>query len=474
MKKREIPGVGFGSYQSSVNYADNIVLGAERGHGFAAEKANHLKDVFHGEDATIVGGDNAKNGADRLVNGVEIQTKYCASGSKCVSDCFTDGKFRYFSSDGTPMKIEVPSDKYESAVQAMKDRIKRGQIKGVTNPAQAKEIVQKGSFTYQQVRNIAKFGTIESLTYDAANGIKLAGSAMGISAAICFAIATWNGEDWDVALKRSIYTGLKVGGTIWLGSIITAQLGRTGIEQSLRSSTDWIIKEMGAKAAAWFANSLSGKAIYGAAAMNHVSKLLRGNVITGVVTTLVISSVDFVRMFQGKISGAQSFKNVARTGSSVAGGTGGWMGGAATGAVLGSVAPIIGTKAGGIIGGIAGALTGGVAAQKASGVVLDSFIEDDAKEMLRILERVLEEVAADYLLTEAELNEAGENLKSKHDIPDLLRNMYASYNRSKFAKERIETLIKNIVSTRDIIILPSDEEIIVKTGKVIEELVATT
>jgi hypothetical protein len=473
MKKREIPGVGFGSYQSSVNYADNVVLGAERGHGFAAEKANHLKDVFHGEDATIVGGDNARNGADRLVNGVEIQTKYCASGSKCVSDCFTDGKFRYFSSDGTPMKIEVPSDKYESAVQAMKERIKRGQIKGITNPDQAKEIVKKGSFTYQQVRNTAKFGTIESLTYDAVNGIKLAGSAMGISAAISFAIATWNGEDWDVALKSSIYTGLKVGGTVWLGSIITAQLGRTGIEQSLRSSTDWIVKEMGAKAAAWLANNLSGKAIYGAAAMNHVSKLLRGNVITGVVTTLAISSVDFVRIFQGKISGAQAFKNVARTGSSVAGGTGGWMGGAATGAVLGSVAPIIGTKAGGIIGGIAGALTGGVAAQKASEFVFDSFIEDDSKEMLRILERVLGEVETDYLLTEAEASKAGKSLKNRHDIPDLLRNMYASDNRSEFAKEKIETLVKNIISSRDVIILPSDEEIIVKAGEIIEELVAT-
>jgi len=48
VKKKEIPGVGIGSYQSSENYADNVVLGAKRGHGFAAEKANHIKDVFEG------------------------------------------------------------------------------------------------------------------------------------------------------------------------------------------------------------------------------------------------------------------------------------------------------------------------------------------------------------------------------------------------------------------------------------------
>ena len=45
---------------------------------------------------------------------------------------------------------------------------------------------------------------------------------MGISVAISFAVTMWNGDEWDVALIDSIYTGLKVGGTAWLGSIITA------------------------------------------------------------------------------------------------------------------------------------------------------------------------------------------------------------------------------------------------------------
>ncbi|MBC7675419.1 MAG: hypothetical protein H7173_05080 [Rhodoferax sp.] len=105
------------------NYADNVILQAERGHGFAAEKANHMYDKFSGKDAKIVGGGNAKNGADRIVNGVQIQTKYCASGSKCISDCFDDtGNFRYQNPNGTPMHIEVPSDKYDDAVKAMSVR----------------------------------------------------------------------------------------------------------------------------------------------------------------------------------------------------------------------------------------------------------------------------------------------------------------------------------------------------------------
>jgi hypothetical protein len=47
-----------------------------RGHGFAAERANHIYDKLSGKDAKIVGDDNAKFGADRVVDGINNQSKY--------------------------------------------------------------------------------------------------------------------------------------------------------------------------------------------------------------------------------------------------------------------------------------------------------------------------------------------------------------------------------------------------------------
>ena len=61
---------------------------AAQGHGYAAEQANHLYDWLTGQDAKIVGGDNAKNGADRLVNGTLIQSKYCKNASASVAAAF--------------------------------------------------------------------------------------------------------------------------------------------------------------------------------------------------------------------------------------------------------------------------------------------------------------------------------------------------------------------------------------------------
>ena len=310
LKTDQIAGTILGNLQSAENFADNVVLNAERGHGFAAEKANHLYDLFHGEDAQIIGSDNAKNGADRLVNGVEIQTKFCNSGSKCISECFENGKFLYWTKDGNPMQIEVPKDFYRAAKDAFIERVKKGQVIDISNmsPEEIKKAaenladktIKESPFTYAQARNIAKFGTIESLTYDAANGIKLAGTSAGISFVLSFAQSVWAGEDFNLALKNACYSGIKVGGIAWIGSIATAQLGRTATVQALRPATDWIIGQMGNRTAAAIANTvrIGSKPIYGAAAASSASKLLRGNVVTDAVTVAVLSSVYFYCMFQ--------------------------------------------------------------------------------------------------------------------------------------------------------------------------------
>ena len=137
------PGIPAGIAGSAGNYSDNVVFQGSRGHGFAGESANHLADVLSGKKAELVGKDFRLDGADRVVNGFEIQTKYCRTGSECIAACFRDSRFRYVGSDG-PMLIEVPSDKYEHAVQAMKHRIRTDQVPGVTDPEQARTIVRQG------------------------------------------------------------------------------------------------------------------------------------------------------------------------------------------------------------------------------------------------------------------------------------------------------------------------------------------
>ena len=422
----------------------------ERGHGFAAESANDLYDRMTGKDAKIVGGDNAKDGADRIVNGTNIQSKYCSSGSKCIQECFRDGKFRYYNPDGSPMQIEVPSDKYDDAVKAMQNRIDRGEIRGVRN---AKDIVRKGHFTYEQAKNIAKAGTIDSLKYDAVNGISVAATSGGISAAITFAVATWNGKNFDEALEEAVNAGLKVGGMAWASSVLVGQMTKAGLNTLLVEPSKFLVQKMGTKAAQQLVNAFRSTPIYGGAAINSAAKLLRGNAVTGIATIAIMSAGDVVNIFRGRISGAQLFKNVVNTGAGVGGGMAGFA---------------IGTVIAGPIGGFIGAFLSGSAAGEVSKAVTDELIEDDSKEMLRILESEFKDVANDYLLNKSEGEKVADRLKEKLD-GDRLKDMYAASNRYSFARNLLESCTEPVVRSRKKIYLPSSENYVSGLKKVLEK-----
>ncbi|MCD8391284.1 MAG: hypothetical protein LUD03_05550 [Firmicutes bacterium] len=441
-------GLAAGNIKMTDKLISEKKFNARQGHGFAAERANNLVDKFSGKDARIVGDDNAKYGADRIVNGVKIQSKYCATGEACVKDCFSEngsGTFKYMS-DGKPMKIEVPSDKYEAAVEAMEKKIRNGQVPGVSDPKEAKNIVKKGHFTYKQAKNIAKAGTVESITYDAASAAVISASAMGITATLTFATSVWNGEDFDVCLKSAVYSGLRVGGTTFITTILVSQLTKAGLNSALTGSTVTLTKFMGYRTASAIAGkTITGKSINGIAAINSAAKILRTNIITSMVTIGVFSTIDVANMFQGKISGGQLFKNIANTTTSTVAGIGGFIAGQA-------MIPIP------VIGGIIGAAVLGSAASKATNAITGQFIEDDANEMVRIIEREFKDLANSYLLNQKEAEKSIDKLREILDGKKL-KEMYASSDRGEFARELLTPIIEAEVNKRGYVSLPDNEQV---------------
>ena len=466
----ETAGTVFGNISNAATEYAYDKFNTPRGHGFAAERANHLYDLLNGKDAAIVGDDNTKNGADRMVDGVNIQSKYCNTGSKCIHECFENGRYRYYNADGSPMQVEVPSDKYDDAVKAMAERIKKGQVPGVTDPAKAKDIVRKGNFTYEQAKNIAKAGTVESITFDSVNGAIISAYAFGLSAALTFAVSMWKGDSSEESLKAAAAAGLKVGGTTFLTAVLTGQLQKSALNGAFRVSSDAIVNMIGPKASQFLVNAFrTGKNIYGAAAMKSASKLLRGNIVTAAASVVVLSAFDVANIFRGRISGAQLFKNITNTTATVAGGTAGWVGGASAGAALGSVVPVIGTAVGGFVGGVLGSFLGGSAANSVSSAVMDEFIEDDAKEMVAIIEDVFKDMAVNYLISESEAEEIADILKDIIDS-DFLKDMYASDYRYEFAKDALLPVFDTITMQRPKIILPDESDLCSGVWQLLEEM----
>lgn len=54
-------------------------------------QSRRITSMMTGKDAQIVSSDNAKDGPDRMVNGVNIQTKYCHDAASSVQAAFENG-----------------------------------------------------------------------------------------------------------------------------------------------------------------------------------------------------------------------------------------------------------------------------------------------------------------------------------------------------------------------------------------------
>lgn len=449
------------------------------GHGFVAEDVNHFADRIRGKQAVVAGITNELNGADRIINGVQVQSKYCRTASETVAAAFDSngGMYRY-----SGQLLEVPKDQYESCLEIMRGRIQDGRIPGLTDPAEAEAIVKQGTITYKQARNIARSGNIDSIVFDAQTQAVTSSYVFAISFAVSFAQGLWRGDSKKEAAQAALATAVASGATTFVTGLMSAQILRSraaalGVVTMRRGVKAIAESPLGKNAICRIATGSLGKAVYSAAAVNHVAKLVRSNAVTATVAAVTTATPDFYRAaFDRSISWRQFGKNLVVNSVGIAGGTAGWLAGAALGAAAGSVIPVLGTAAGGVIGGLAGALSGGAGSSIAAKAVADKLAEDDSVHLIEVLRGEIECLGCDYMLTEQEVAEVSETVKTTV-TPKWLRKMYQS-GKSKepleaqqdFVRREFEPKIQAISEKRPRVALPSADVLDAEMSVLIEQL----
>lgn len=434
----------------------NAAYGADQtktGHGIYAEEAGAILDVLSGEQVAVVGRDNAKNGPDKIVNTAPIQCKYCQTAYTSINSCFKKdangvNMFRYYDLSGAPMKVEVPSDQYLQAIEYMKTRINNGQVAGVTDPNAAYDIVRKGKLSYHQACNLAKAGTIESLTFDAATGAVNCLSVLGISSVVTFAQIFWATKDYKKAAKGALLAGLQVYGLSFLGGILSSQISRTGLTNVFKPLATSLSQHLSPKFVTGVVNAfraLAGKkAIYGIAAQKSFAKALSSNMISEGVMFLVFSIPDTYQVFSKKMTAAQYAKNMASLAASFLASVGGT---AAAGALIGErisgkgKAKVVGLVAGGACGLVAGV------AVKTVGNLLH---EDDAVITTRLFNAVLTNMIIDHMLSETEVDQLIKELDSKgKELADLQKNLLSSKSQASDISDFLLPIVNGLTDNRE-------------------------
>lgn len=427
------------------------------GFGFAAERGNNLIDRAKGINTSVVGDNNAANGPDRMIINRDgsitwIQDKYCSTARDSVNSAFDDatGLYRYIDGDGKPMMLEVPSDQYDDAVSRMRGKIENGSVPGVTDPDEAVNLVRKGNLTFEQAQNIAEAGNVDSLKYDAANGVITASCAAGIGFVIDFTCCMLNGAEVEDALKNAGLNGLKTGGVVFATYVISSQLAKTGLSNALIPTAEAIAKALGKEVCEAIVLK-TGVQTAGMSSTKAAAQIISKELIADGVLLVVLTGVDVAELFRGRISKEELLKNLTVTIISIAAGTAGGYGGAALGTL---VAPGAGTA----IGMAAGAmLAGGLSAWGAEALIAP-YYESDAEEMFNIISEEFTILCGDYLINEEEGIRITEALKEEL-IGDVLKDMYASNDRNQFARDLMEPLFIDEVKQRTVIVIPTEEEL---------------
>lgn len=145
-----------------------------------------------------------------------LKSKYNITGDRCVDSCLSYGELRYLDQEGAPINIEVPHDKYEEAMIDFADRKKDGLVSSSIDPS---SVLKMGSFTYNQVKNIASLNKIKGLRFFEIDGSIELEHVLGISGSVEYALSLWNDDTKEEALEKAIIRAMKIHGEKFIKSL---------------------------------------------------------------------------------------------------------------------------------------------------------------------------------------------------------------------------------------------------------------
>ena len=394
----------------------------QTGHGFAAEDANAFWDKIHFKKVTLDGRNNALDGPDRIVDGVQIQTKYCKNAISSVNAAFKDGHYRYLDTSGQPMTLEVPRDQYEEAVKLMEQKIRDGELgPTITDPSQASNLVKRGKYTYKQAQNIARAGNFDSLRFDAETGAVFALGAFTISFIIDIGLIAISNRNTGIAIEDLVYaalvSSLKSGGIVFATHIGTQQLLKT---QFVRNKVVAVAEKKARSVLNEIWSSKHGKKALAKVAKTSIKdsrETIAKRIGTGAGLTVVLLTVTetpiIIKYASGRISGRQASKDSIVNTMSILGGLisvpfGGWV-----------AFPI----------GIAGSVFG----RKIGVWVSDLLGEGDSEKMQKLVTLAEIRLAEDYLLYSREDMQYVQDSIMYYNVIDIgfLESMYKAGDKGK-------------------------------------------
>ncbi|EER1897409.1 GTPase family protein [Escherichia coli] len=325
-------------------------------------------------------------------------------------------------------------DQYAGAVETMRNKIREGKVPGVTDPAEASRLIRRGHLTYTQARNITRFGTIESVTYDIAEGSVVSLAAGGISFALTASVFWLSTGDRDAALQTAAVQAGKTFTRTLAVYVTTQQLHRLSVVQGMLKHIDFSTASPTVR--------LALQKGTGAGNISALNKVMKGTLVTSLALVAVTTGPDMIKMLRGRISGTQFIRNLAVASSGVAGGA---VGSVAGGILFSPLGPF-----GALTGRVVGGVLGGMIASAVSGKIAGALVEEDRVKILAMIQEQVTWLAGSFLLTGHEIENLNENLARVIDQNALEIIFAAGIQQRAATNMLIKPLVVSIIRQRPV------------------------
>lgn len=307
-------------------------------------------------------------------------------------------------------------------------------LPGVTDPAEASRLIRRGHLTYTQARNITRFGTIESVTYDIAEGSVVSLAAGGISFALTASVFWLSTGDRDAALQTAAVQAGKTFTRTLAVYVTTQQLHRLSVVQGMLKHIDFSTASPTVR--------LALQKGTGAGNISALNKVMKGTLVTSLALVAVTTGPDMIKMLRGRISGTQFIRNLAVASSGVAGGA---VGSVAGGILFSPLGPF-----GALTGRVVGGVLGGMIASAVSGKIAGALVEEDRVKILAMIQEQVTWLAGSFLLTGHEIENLNENLARVIDQNALEIIFAAGIQQRAATNMLIKPLVVSIIRQRPV------------------------
>lgn len=344
-----------------------------------------------------------------------LKSKYNSTGERCVDACLSYGELRYIDSEGSPIKIEIPCDKYEEALFDFFDRIKEGIT--TRNDIDPRDILKRGSITYNQARVLANEGKIRGIEiFDIDESVECE-HILGTSGSVEYALSIWNGDSKEEALKKAVVRAIKVYGEDFLKELSLDELSNVD-EYTMLCKTIASI------------NKLSNIELFRPKEMNIDDNIDES-----------LSSKD------------KFLKNINLT-LGLLGSTLGFI----IVQVLTNYGEIIDNKTLYFIIATVVIFIMGIAFMKVGKLVNEKYVKSNNQPIMELFNEELERVTEENLLAEKECRVILKNI-TKGEISQLLVNMKGSVNKKVSCNAIVSKEVRFMLDSRKVIVLPGEYEI---------------